>query len=131
MTELLSFDAAHAVYFLDAVYGEVNSGRLGLSVMKSNGQWGHSQHFQWLRFAAAWAYQQDQAKAAAIYFRATMLPPDFNKKGRGTSDDAHALAFLWGDVDYGAVGHKPPPGETLPPNEDAARKVITNCRHRS
>ena len=74
-----------------------------------------SQHFQWLRFAAAWADQQDQAKPAAIYFRTTMLPPDFNKPGRGGADDAHALAFLWADLDYGTVGHKPPPGATLTP----------------
>jgi putative DNA primase/helicase len=118
------FAAAHAVYFLDAVYGEVNSGRLGLSVMKSNGQWGRSEHFQWLRFAAAWADQQDQTKPAAIYFRATMLPPEGIKSGRGGEADSHALAFLWGDVDYGTVGHKPPPGAALPPDEDAARKVI-------
>jgi hypothetical protein len=87
-----------------------------------------SQHFQWLRFAAAWADQQDQAKPAAIYFRTTMLPPDFNKPGRGGADDAHALAFLWADLDYGTVGHKPPPGATLPPDEESARKIIADLR---
>jgi hypothetical protein len=85
------FDAAHAVYFLDAVFNEVNSGRLGLSVMKSDGQWGHSRHFQWLRFAAAWADQQDQSRPAAIYFRATVLPPEGIKSGRGGGADSHAL----------------------------------------
>jgi hypothetical protein len=126
VTQTAAFDAAHAVHFLDAVFGDVNSGRLGLSVMKPNGRWGQSQHFQWLRFAAAWADQQDQAKPAAIYFRATMLPPEGIKSGRGGEADSHALAFLWGDVDYGTVGHKPPPGGLpLPPDEEAARKVIT------
>jgi hypothetical protein len=125
-----TFDAAHAVYFLDAVFGDVNSGRLGLSVMKPNGQWGQSQHFQWLRFAAAWADQQDQAKPAAIYFRATMLPPEGIKSGRGGEADAHALAFLWGDVDYGTIGHKPPPGATLPPDEARRARSLRACLRR-
>jgi hypothetical protein len=55
-----------------------------------------------------------------------MLPPEGIKSGRGAEADSHALAFLWGDVDYGAVGHKPPPGGLpLPPDEEAAHKIIT------
>jgi hypothetical protein len=126
VTQTAAFDAAHAVHFLDAVFGDVNSGRLGISVMKPDGQWGQSQHFQWLRFAAAWADKQDHAKPAAIYFRTTLLSPDFSKTGRGGEADSHALAFLWGDVDYGTVGHKPPlSGLPLPPDEEAAHKIIT------
>lgn len=120
-----SFDPAHAIYFLDAVFGDVSSGRLGLSVIKTNRQWGRSAHFQWLRFGAAWADQQDQAKPQGIYFRVTMLPPEGIKGGRGVEADSHALAFLWADVDYGTIGHKPPPGATLPPDEDAAHKIIS------
>ena len=65
------------------------------------------------------------AKPAAIYFRTTLLSPDFSKIGRGGEADSHALAFLWGDVDFGSGGHKPPPGGLpLPPDEEAAHKII-------
>jgi hypothetical protein len=36
------------------------------------------------------------------------------------------MPFLWADLDYGTVGHKPPPGENLPPDADAARKIIAD-----
>jgi putative DNA primase/helicase len=125
LTQPAAFDAAHAVYFLDAVFGDVNSGRLSLSYPAQQGPW-RSEHFQWLRFAAARAAEWDELRPAGIYFRTTMLPPDFNKSGRGGEADSHALAFLWGDVDYGTVGHKPPAsGLPLPPDEEAARKIIT------
>jgi hypothetical protein len=121
------FDAAHAVYFLDAVFGDVNSGRFSISYPTRQGRW-RSEHFQWLRFAAARALEWDQQRPTGIYFRTTMLPPDYDKTGRGGADDAHVLAFLWADLDYGTVGHKPPRGENLPPDEDAARKIIADRR---
>jgi hypothetical protein len=119
-----AFDAAHAVKFLDQVFGDVNSGRLGLSHSTPSGGM-RSEDFQWLRFGVARAQEWDQARPAGIYFRATLLPPEGVKSGRGGEADAHALAFLWADLDYGTVGHKPPPsGLPLPPDEEAARKVI-------
>jgi hypothetical protein len=118
-----SFDATHAVYFLNALFGDVNSGRFSISHPTQQGPW-RSEHFQWLRFAAARAAEWDELRPTGIYFRTTMLPPNFNKPGRGAADDAHALAFLWADLDYGTVGHKPPPGETLPPDAEAARNII-------
>ena len=119
------FDAAHAVYFLDAVFGDVNSGRFSISYPTQQGRW-RSEHFQWLRFAAARALEWDKQRPTGIYFRTTMLAPNYDKTGRGGADDAHALAFLWADLDYGTVGHKPPPSENLPPDEDAARKIIAD-----
>src|SRR5215217_2214996 len=119
------FEAAHAVYFLDHVFGNVNSGRLGLSYSTPSGGI-RSEHFQWLRFGVAQAQRWDAAQPAGIYFRATMLPPEGVKSGRGGEAESHALAFLWADVDYGTTGHKPPPnGLPLPPDEEAARKIIT------
>jgi putative DNA primase/helicase len=54
-----------------------------------------------------------------------MLPPEGVRTGRGGEADSHALAFLWADVDYGTVGHKPVPGGLpLPPDEGAAREII-------
>jgi putative DNA primase/helicase len=66
-----------------------------------------------------------QSPTSRHLFRVTALPVDGMEGKRGTSDDSHALAFLWADVDYGTVGHKPPPnGLPLPPDEEAARKII-------
>jgi hypothetical protein len=55
-----------------------------------------------------------------------MLLPEGVENGRGGADDSHALAFLWADLDFGTVGHKPPPGALLPPDEEAARKIIAD-----
>jgi hypothetical protein len=120
-----AFDAAHAIYFLDAVYGDVNSGQFSISHPTQQGRW-RSDHFQWLRSAVARAQQWDAQQPPGIYFRTTMLPPNFKGK-RGGADDAHALPFLWADLDYGTLGHKPPPdGLPLPPDEEAARKIIAD-----
>jgi hypothetical protein len=120
------FDAAHAVYFLDAVFGNINSGRFSISHPTRQGRW-RSEHFPWLRFAVARAVEWDKQRPTGIYFRTTMLPPDYDKTGRGGADDAHALAFLWADLDYGSVGHKPPrDGLPLPPDEEAARQIIAD-----
>jgi putative DNA primase/helicase len=117
-----SFNTTEAICFLDQIFGEVNSGRLGLSYL-SRGM--RSEHFQWLRFGVARAQKWDKTQPAGIYFRVTMLPPDGVKRGRGNEADAHALTFLWADVDYGTVGHKPGRGSLpLPPDEEAARKII-------
>jgi hypothetical protein len=120
-----AFDAAHAVEFLDEVFGDVNSGRIGISHLTPHGGM-RSEHFQWFRSAAAKAQEWDSLRPPGIYFRATMLPPQGIKEGRGSAGDAHALAFLWADLDYGTVGHKPPPGFVLPPDEEAARKIIAD-----
>jgi hypothetical protein len=110
------------------VFGDVSSGRLSLSPLlpgAQRGQWGKSEHFQWLSFGVARAQEWEAQRPLGIYFRATMLPSDFDKPGRGGEADSHALAFLWADVDYGTVGHKPPRGGLpLPPDEEAARKII-------
>jgi hypothetical protein len=118
------FDSTRTVEFLDQVFGDVNSGRLGLSYLTPSGM--RSEHFQWLRSGVARAHEWDKAsRPAGIYFRATMLPPEGVRSGRGGEADAHALAFFWADVDYGIVGHKPGLGSLpLPPDEEAARKVI-------
>jgi putative DNA primase/helicase len=101
----------------------VNSGRLSLSRLTSRGM--QSEHFQWLRSGVARAQKWDQAHPAGVYFRCTPLHPEGVEKGRGGERDAHALTFLWADVDYGTVGHKPGPNQLpLPPDEEAARKII-------
>jgi putative DNA primase/helicase len=121
----VDFDAAHAVAFLDQVFGDVNSGRISISHLTPSGGM-RSEHFQWLRHAVAKAQEWDKLQPPGIYFRVTMLPPEGIKGGRGSADDAHALPFLWADLDYGTVGHKAPPGAVLPADEKAARKIITD-----
>jgi putative DNA primase/helicase len=111
------------VQFLDRVFGDVSIGRLSLSYLTPNGM--RSEHFQWLRYGVARAQEWDAQRPLGIYFRATFLPPDGVASGRGGADDSHALAFFWADIDYGTVGHKPPPGGLpLPPDEDAARQIL-------
>jgi putative DNA primase/helicase len=119
------FGAAHAVTFLNHVFGDVNSGLFSISRLTTNGGM-RSEHFQWLRYAVARAEQWGAQQPPGIYFRVTMLPRDFNRKGRGGEEDAHALPFLWADLDYGTIGHKAPPGTVLPPDEEAARKIIAD-----
>ena len=122
----VDYDAAHAIEFLDQVFGDVNSGLISISHLTPQGGM-RSEHFQWLRFAAAHAAEWDAQRPPGIYFRVTMLPPEGVKGGRGGSDDAHALPFLWADLDYGDAGHKPPAGGLpLPPDEEAARKIIAD-----
>jgi hypothetical protein len=121
-----TFDTAHAIEFLDQVFGDVNSGLISISHLTPDGGM-RSKHHQWLRSAAAQASEWDTKRPAGIYFRVTMLPPEGVIKGRGGADDAHALAFWWADVDYGTVGQKPDPnGLPLPPDEDAALELIAD-----
>lgn len=121
----VAFDAALAIAFLDQIFGDVNSGRLSVCYLKPDGGMGYKNH-QWIRFLVGRAEEWDKLHPQGIYFRVTMLPPNFNGK-RGGADDAHALAFLWADLDYGSVGHKPDPnGLPLPPDEEAARKIIAD-----
>jgi P4 family phage/plasmid primase-like protien len=61
----------------------------------------------------------DQGKAG-IYVRMTTVRPGVT--GRGTADDSEELVCLWGDIDFGTVGHK---HQDLPPDEVSARKVVT------
>jgi hypothetical protein len=118
-----TFDAGHAVAFLDQIFGDVTSGRLSVCYLKPDGRMAY-QHHQWIRYVVAQAQEWDKLHPQGIYFRVTMLPPRELKGKRGSSDDSHAVAFWWADIDYGTEGHKPPPGTALPPNEDAAREII-------
>jgi putative DNA primase/helicase len=119
-----TFDAAHTINALDLLFGDCHSGLFSISYLSSGGM--RSEAFQWLRFAAAQAAHWDtQYQPQGIYMRCTMLPPEGVTGGRGGADHAHMMPFLWADLDYGTVGHKAPPnGLPLPPDEDAARKVL-------
>jgi putative DNA primase/helicase len=118
------FDAAHAVQFLDQVFGDVNVGHIGLCHTTPTGGMGYEK-FQWLRSGVARAQEWYIAQPAGIYFRVTALPVGGMQGKRGTADDSIALPFLWADLDYGTVGHKPAPGGLpLPADEEAARQVI-------
>jgi hypothetical protein len=95
-----TFDAGHAVAFLDQIFGDVTSGRLSVCYLKPDGRMAY-QHHQWIRFVVAQAQEWDKLHPQGIYFRVTLLPPREFKGKRGSSDDSHAVAFWWADIDYG------------------------------
>jgi hypothetical protein len=111
---VITFDAVHATDFFDQVFGDVSSGRIGISYTTSANRM-HSEHFQWGRAAVVRAAEWEAGRPQGIYFRCCALPPDgVEGDGRGGADDSHALAFLWADLDYGTVGHAEPGRDALP-----------------
>jgi hypothetical protein len=120
------FDTAHAAAFLDCALGDCNSGLISICWLDAAGHLNYSAH-QWAHQAAEQAAEWNRKhKPIGIFFRVTMLPPDWRGK-RGGANDSHMFPMLWADVDYGDVGHKPPAGKLpLPPTEDDARKIITD-----
>jgi hypothetical protein len=119
-----SFDTAEAISFLTAVFQDCYSGLISICRIDTAGHFNYSAH-QWAHQAAEQAAEWDrQHKPVGIYFRVTMLPPDWRGK-RGGANDSHMFPMLWADLDYGDVGHKPPASKLpLPATEDDARKVI-------
>lgn len=73
--------------------------------------------------AVTYAGQLDQAGAHSIYVRATTVTHR-PEEGRGGADITCAVPMVWADVDYGTEGHKPGKGAPLPPDQDAAVRVI-------
>ena len=69
-------------------------------------------------------------KAKGVYAQSTTLrehPPigPDGKQGRGGEDLAYGLTHLWGDGDYGTIGHKPGPDDLpAPPDAEAVAKVV-------
>jgi putative DNA primase/helicase len=114
---------AEAISFLDHVFGDVNSGRIGVTAI-GNG-WIRNAHFQWIREAVRQAEAWDKLKPTGIYFRVTMLPPEGVIKGRGVAADSHAINFMWADLDFGGTGHKrPADGPRLPADQTEALTLI-------
>jgi putative DNA primase/helicase len=120
------FNTAHAAAFLVAVFQDCYSGLISICRIDRAQHVNYSAH-QWAHEAAEQAAEWDrQYKPAGIYFRVTLLPPDWRGK-RGGADDSHMFPILWADLDYGTEGHKPPAGKLpLPPTEDDAREIITD-----
>lgn len=68
--------------------------------------------------------QLDQNGAKGIYLRLTTIKtPQLQPGERGSVEDSHTLPGLWADLDIAGPGHKT--NKPLPPNEDAARRIIT------
>jgi len=127
------FDSAETISFLDQVFGDVSSGLIGITAITHTGRT-RSESFQWIRHpdsgAVARAAEWNAQHPLGIYFRCTMLPPQGVKRGRGGEQDSHALSFLWADLDYGTVGHKPPKGGLpLPPDEEPPARSSPTCLH--
>jgi putative DNA primase/helicase len=121
--ESSGFDAKHARDFLDALFGPINTGRIGVTAI-GNGPIRNA-HFQQVHEAVHQAEAWDRLKPVGIYFRVTMLPPEGVIKGRGGAEDSHAINCMWADLDYGTIGHKPPAnGPRLPADADEALTLI-------
>src|SRR3954464_1253246 len=102
------FDTTSAVRFFDLVFGHMLTGQIGVTRI-TRGQSAISDSFVFGRYAVERAAEWDRNyRPDGIYFRATLLPPEGVMRGRGGEEHTHCLAFLWADLDYGTVGHKPP-----------------------
>jgi hypothetical protein len=70
----------------------------------------------------------DAAGARGVYLRTTTVDRELGPGKRGSAMDAHFMPGLWGDLDFGTIGHAHDPerhgGLTLPPDEDAAMAVL-------
>ena len=94
----------------------------GLVHISSTGNWAgraFTDHDQAVDYVA----QLDAGRPEGIYLRATTLKGQPGKGGRGGAADSLALPGLWADLDIAGPGHKTT--EQLPPDADAARKIIT------
>jgi hypothetical protein len=92
----------------------------GLIHICSTGNWS-GQAFADHDQAAGYIARLHEQQPVGIYLRATTLNRMLNPGERGGEADAAALPGLWADLDIGTVGHA---DADLPPDEDAARKVI-------
>ena len=117
------FDAGHARDFLDALFGPISAGRIGVTAIGDG--YIRNAHFQRAHEAVRQAETWDQLKPVGIYFRVTMLPAEGVIRGRGGAEDSHALNCMWADLDYGTIGHKPPAnGPRLPADADEALTLV-------
>ena len=123
-----SFDTAHADEYLRQIFGSA-PGRISLSYTTAKGGM-VSQHFDMVLHAAAKAREWDRLhRPQGIYVRCTTLVASEAMTGRrGGESDSLALPFLWADLDFGAVGHKPANGALpLPPTADDALESSMAC----
>lgn len=95
----------------------------GLIHISSTGNWA-GRAFTNYDQAADHVAHLDAGQPEGIYLRATTLKGQPGKGGRGGAADSLALPGLWGDLDIAGPGHKTT--EQLPPDEQAARQIITN-----
>lgn len=74
--------------------------------------------------AVEYAIAMDGRGAKGVYAQTTTLR-EKPAKGRGGEDLAYGLTHLWGDGDYGTIGHKPGLDDLpAPPDADAVAKVV-------
>ncbi|MEU8906533.1 hypothetical protein [Streptomyces mirabilis] len=74
--------------------------------------------------AAEYAVALDKRAAKGVYAQVTTLR-EKPAEGRGGEDLAYGLTHLWGDGDYGTIGHKPGPDDLpAPPDADGVQKVV-------
>jgi putative DNA primase/helicase len=112
-----TFDAAAARQWLDVLYPGDTPGLIHVS---ATGKWA-GRAFDDRDQAVT--YMQTMDRREGVYLRATTLRAQPTDGGRGSAADSAALPGLWADVDIAGPGHKT--DRPLPPDEDAARQIIT------
>src|SRR5215218_3093332 len=120
-------DSSHAVEYLDQIFASA-PGRISLSYTTAKGGMAYG-HFGSADQAAAQAAKWDRLyHPEGIYVRCTTLvAPEAMTGRRGGESDSLALPFLWADLDFGTVGHKPANGSLpLPPTAEDALKIIAD-----
>jgi hypothetical protein len=116
----MQFDHAHARDFLDVVYGDAP----GLIQVCSTGNW-TGRFFRTDQLDQATDYAAGLDGAQGTYFRATTVTHTPDEGKRGGAGHTQATPMMWGDVDFGEVGHKK--GEALPPTAEDALTVINEA----
>ena len=128
-----TFDTAEAASFLRAVFQDCYSGLISicwldrtgryLTTARTGGRTGRTG-------PPASGRMGSPTQTAGDLLPGNDAPARFHGK-RGYANDAHMFPLLWGDLDFGTVGHKhePKPGKPflpLPPTEANTRKIITD-----
>jgi len=122
-----TLDAGHAGEYLEQMFASV-PGRISLSYTTAKGGMAY-EHFNLRPQAVARAAEWDRLhRPQGIYVRCTTLvAPEAMTGRRGGESDSLALPFLWADLDFGTVGHKPANGALpLPPTAEDALKIIAD-----
>lgn len=95
----------------------------GLTHICATGDWtGRAFTRDQLDDAVAYITRLDAERREGIYARITTLRNPLEPGKRGGAADTAALPALWADLDIAGPGHAE---QGLPPNEDAARQIIT------
>jgi hypothetical protein len=121
----LSIDRDAVSRWLTLIY----TGTRGYVHIACSGNWvGRTFGLDELAEAERYITLLDRARPAGIYARVTTLSRQPGAGERGGDTMSASLPALWADIDIAGPGHNPPVGATLPPDEDAARRLVEHAQ---